>query len=397
MMENARLLAQAQALRGDTLRMYRALHRRPETAGREVETNAYIRAELEAIGAPYLAPAPNLTLAVLDSGHPGATVGLRCDTDALPVREETGLSYASEREGVMHACGHDGHIAIGLSAARLLWEHRDEWRGRVKVIFQPAEECALGARQVMQTGLVDDVDAFFAIHLWSPYPTGTFCASPVAVSAAVNMFRVVLRGRGGHGATPEKCADALVAGAALVTDLQAAVARMVSPLAPALLTIGSFHAGAVGNVIADQAEIEGTIRSLDEGVRGTLEDALANMARHIAAAYGCTAEVENRRSCDAVRNDRRAAALAERCAQALFGAERVAPQQTLMLGDDFANYGAIAPYCYAQAGIADAARHTDAPHHSGRFRVDENVLPDCVAWMGAFAMACGETWNAPEK
>ena len=375
---------------------FRYLHRHPETAHKEQGTNRYLRAVLEDMSIPYLAPQDNITIAVLDSGKPGPCVGLRCDTDALPVQEETGLDYASENPGVMHACGHDAHIAAGLGALSLLSERKEDWRGRVKLIFQPAEEGEDGSDEVIATHLVDDVDAFFALHVWSPFADGTLHISPITVSAAVDMFEIRIHGKGGHGATPQLCADAVVAGSALVCALQSVVSRSVPPTSCAVLTVGSFHAGEVGNVIAGEAVLKGTLRCLDEETRLILETRLRELSETTAAAYGCTVEVNNIRVSDAVQNDPALTACARRCAEGLVPQDRLGEQKTMMLGDNFANYGAIAPYCYGQVGIADRNKETDHPHHNGKFRVDEEVLPLCSAWMAAFVSAYGRNENGKE-
>ncbi len=383
----------AEAMKGETVGLYRRLHRCPEVAHEEVRTHQVIRETLKGWGIGYEAPKDNVTVALVEGKRPGATVGIRCDTDALPVTEETGLEYASENPGVMHACGHDGHMAMGLCAARMLAEERDTLAGRVKVIFQPAEEGERGADEVMATGLVDDVDVFFAIHLWSPHKTGTLHVAPVAVSAAVDMFEAVIEGKGGHGATPEKCFDAICAGAAMVQSMQTIVSRRISPMKAAVVTVGSFHAGTVGNVVAGEARLRGTMRALDEETRVTLEEELDNIGREIGAAYHCRVEIRNERISDAVINDERAAALARECAVAVAGEEHVEGQWAMMLGDDIANYGRIAPICYAQLGVADEKKGSDVAHHNGRFRIDEDVLPTGAAWMAEFARRAGEMWR----
>ncbi len=395
-MENVWLEA-ARAMEEETAGFYRRLHQIPEVAYQERETHAFLREILDGWHIPYAAPQENITVALLRGALPGAVVGLRCDTDGLPVREETGLDFASLHPGVMHACGHDAHMAAGLCAIRLLRDRLASLHGLVKVIFQPAEEGENGADQVIATGLMDDVDVFFAIHVWSPYETGTLHIAPVTVSAAVDMFTITLSGSGGHGATPEKCRDAITAGAALVQSLQTVVSRRVSPMRPAVLTIGSFHAGAAGNIIAGRAELSGTLRALDEETRTLLETETETVIRQVAAAYHCEAEFKNRRISDVVRNDRRAAELARRCALELTDERLVQPQQAMMIGDDFANYGRIAPICYAQVGIADREKGTDQPHHSGLFRVDERVLPLCAAWMASFAFRAGREWDRGGK
>lgn len=395
-MNGSDYLLQAENMKAELIEMYRCLHRHPEVAHKEVQTNLFIRKELEKLGIPYLAPADNITIGIIDSGVPGAVVGLRCDTDALPVQEETGLPYASEEPGVMHACGHDAHIVNGIGAARLLVKNIGEWAGKVKLIFQPAEEGEAGAEEVIRTGLVDDVDVFFGIHVWSPYPSGEIHVSPTPVSATVDMFRIVITGKGGHGATPEKCCDAVVAASALVMALQTIVSRRISPMEPALLTVGSLHAGTAGNIIAPDAEIKGTFRTFSSEVRNRITNSLVEMSEQIAQSYGCKAEVFNRRLSDAVINDPRAARFAQESAAELVGASNVLPQRSMMLGDDFADYGRIAPYCYGQVGIADAAKETDYAHHNGRFRMDEDVIPLCAAWLALTAARCGEGWIKSE-
>lgn len=366
--------------------VFRWLHQHPEIAHKEQGTNQYLRQELDKMGISYLAPKDNITIAIIDSGKEGKTIGLRCDTDALPVHEDTGLPYASIYDGVMHACGHDAHMVMGIGAAKILNEHKEEWCGKVKIIFQPAEEGEDGSDQVIETGLVDDVDCFFAIHVWSPYKSGELHVSPITVSAAVNMFTIRIIGKGGHGATPEKCADAIVAGSALVTSLQSVVSRAISPMESAVVTIGSFHAGKVGNVIAEEAVLQGTTRTLNEETRKKVSDALCSYANHIAQMHGCRAEIIDIRVSDAVHNDVKLAEIAKKCAMELVPSEVIGEQRTMMLGDNFANFGSIAPYCYVQVGIADEEKQTNYAHHNGRFKVDEDVLPLCVAWMTSFAV-----------
>lgn len=366
--------------------VFRWLHQHPEVAHKEQKTNQYLRQELDKMGVFYLAPKDNITIAVIDSGKEGKTIGLRCDTDALPVQEDTGLSYASQYDGVMHACGHDAHMVMGIGAAKILNEHKEEWCGKVKIIFQPAEEGEDGSDQVIATGLVDDVDCFFAIHVWSPYKSGELHVSPITVSAAVNMFTIRIIGKGGHGAAPQECVDAIVAASSFVNSVQSVVSRAVSPMESAVVTIGSFHAGTVGNVIAQEAVLQGTTRTLNEETRQKVSDALRVYAEHTAQMYGCKAEVIDIRVSDAVQNDVKATEIARKCAMELVPSELIGDQRTMMLGDNFANFGVIAPYCYVQVGIADEEKQTNYAHHNGKFKVDEDVLPLCVAWMTSFAV-----------
>lgn len=393
-MDVLQLKAAALAMEESILADYRALHLHPAVAHHEQETHRYLRTRLTEMGISFLAPTDQITIAVLDSGAPGAVVGLRCDTDALPVQEETGCAFASRVPGVMHACGHDGHMAMGLAAVKILSENRD-WKGKVKVIFQPAEEGENGAGEVIATGLVNDCDVFFGVHLWSAYATGHFHASASVTSAAVDMFEIRVKGKGGHGASPEKCHDAIVAAAEIVSSVQTIVSRAVSPLDPALITVGSFHAGTVGNIIAGEAVLKGTIRTLRADTRGMIQQAMKERVNTIAALHGCTGEWINRGLSGAVQNDPRATALARRCAISLMG--EVREQETAMLGDDFADYGAIAPYCYLQIGIADEKKGTHYAHHNSHFAIDPAMLAPGAAWLAACAATAGTEWKKEEE
>ena len=386
MLKEKRILELARENETYIQKVFRWLHMHPEVAHREQETNRYLRQELDKMGVLYLAPKDNITIAVIDSGKEGKTIGLRCDTDALPVQEETGRSYSSINDGVMHACGHDAHMVMGIGTAKILSEHKEEWCGKVKIIFQPAEEGENGSDQVIATGLVDDVDAFFAIHVWSPYESGELHVSPITVSAAVNMFTIRIIGKGGHGAAPQECADAIVAASTFVSSIQSVVSRVISPMESAVVTIGSFHAGTAGNIIAQEAVLQGTTRTLNEETRNKVSDALRIYAEHTAEMYGCKVEIIDIRVSDAVQNDVKLTEIARKCATELVDAKLIGEQKTMMLGDNFANYGTIAPYCYVQVGIADEEKQTNYAHHNGKFKVDEDVLPLCVAWMTSFAV-----------
>ena len=384
-----RIRAAADAMMPQMTAWYQHLHRHPEMAHKEFETNAYIRAELDKLGIAYLAPKDNITVAVVSANTPGDVIGYRCDTDALMVEEQSGLPFSSEHPGIMHACGHDGHISVGLCTAYLLKTHADQWQGTAKIIFQPAEEGEDGADRVIATGLVDDVDRFFCLHFWSAYPTGHLCASEVTTSAAVNMYEIKIHGKGGHGGMPHVCHDALVAGAELVGALQTVVSRVLPPTTPSLLTIGSFHAGTQGNIIAGEAVLRGTLRTVNEDDRRKAEAAIEAMVHNISAMHGCTAEIVNRRLSDAVTNAPYPTAIARRAAELLAEHDPTlchADQHTMMTGDDFANYGRIAPYVYAQLGTADAKKGTDAPLHNAKFRLDVDMFPVGAAWMTLCAM-----------
>lgn len=378
-------LTQAQAHFAGMRALFEDLHRYPEPSHEEVRTNQRVREELSKDGIELCCPQDNITIAVVRGARPGKTVGLRFDTDALQMEELCDLPYKSQRPGLMHGCGHDAHTAVGVYAARLLHEHRDALSGVYKVIFQPAEEGEHGAHEVVQTGLVDDVDAFFGLHVWSLYETGTLHATPGGVCACPDMFKVTLRGRGGHGATPELCVDAVAAGAAVVQSLQHIASRFISPMQSVVVTVGSFHAGTRCNIIAGEAVLEGTLRAFDDGVHETLLKTFRRVIENVAAAHGCTAEIEINEVTGVVANDERLCRLANEEAARLVPAEKIQPQAPSMLGDDFAEYRSIAPCCYVQVGMNAPEKGCCHAHHHGLFKVDEDVLPLCAAWLAACA------------
>ena len=371
------------------LEYYEYLHANPELSRQEFHTAEFLMKTLGDMGYSPVRIGQTGVYAdlVVDAALPW--VLLRSDMDALPVTEETGVPYASRNPGVMHACGHDGHIAVGLCTAYLLKKYADQWQGTAKIIFQPAEEGEDGADRVIATHLVDDVDRFFCLHFWSAYPSGHLCASEVTTSAAVNMYEFKIHGKGGHGGMPHVCHDALVAGAELVGALQTVVSRVLPPTTPSLLTIGAFHAGTQGNIIAGEAILRGTLRTVNEEDRRKAEVAIEAMVHHTAQMHGCTAEIVNRRLSDAVTNAPIPTQIARCAAKALAEHDEtlcVADQHTMMTGDDFANYGRIAPYVYAQLGTADKEKGTDAPLHNAKYRLDEDMLTVGTAWMVLCAM-----------
>lgn len=369
----------------DMRTFFRDLHQYPEPSHLETRTNARVRDVLSKAGIELLCPAQNITIAVVRGAKPGQTIGIRFDTDALQMQELTDLPYKSKIDGVMHGCGHDAHTTIGVYTALLLHERREELEGMYKIIFQPAEEGEHGAKEVIATGLVDDVDAFYGLHVWSPYETGTLHASSGGVCAEPIMFKVTLHGRGGHGATPDVCADPIAAGAAIVQSLQHIVSRFISPMRSAVVTVGSFHAGTRCNIIAQDAVLEGTLRCFDEQTHEVMLQSFERIIHDVAHAHGCTAEIALNFVTGIVINDERLAHLANQAAAKLVPPEKIQPQIPSMLGDDFADYRAIAPCCYVQAGMNNPEKGCTAAHHHGLFTVDEDVLPLCCAWMAESA------------
>ena len=376
----------AKSYEADMRAFFEDLHQYPEPSHGEIRTNARVREVLSAAGIELLCPADNITIAVIHGAKPGKTVGMRFDTDALQMQELCNLPYKSKKDGLMHGCGHDAHTTVGVYTALMLNQMKEELAGTYKVIFQPAEEGERGAHEVIATGLVNDCDAFFGLHVWSQYETGTLHATTGGVCASPDMFTVKIHGRGGHGATPHLCADAVAAGAAVVQSLQHIASRFISPMEPVVVTVGSFHAGTRCNIIAEDAVLEGTLRAFDDNVRTALLEYFHRVIADVAHAHGCTAEIEIKEVTGIVVNDAELVALANKAAAELVPAQKIQPQIKSMLGDDFAEYRRIGKCCYVQVGMYDEEKGCTAAHHHGLFKVDVDVLPLCCAWMAA----CGE-------
>lgn len=374
-------MKQALAYNEQLCALYRDLHRWPEPSHEEIETNRRVRRKLTREGIELLCPADNITIAVIRGALPGKTIGLRFDTDALQMQELTDLPFKSVRDGLMHGCGHDAHTAIGVYVSHMLCDNRQNLCGVYKVIFQPAEEGEHGADEVIATGLVNDCDAFFGLHLWSQYESGTLHATPGGVMAEPDMFKVTIHGRGGHGATPELCVDPIAAGAAVVQSLQHIPSRFISPMHSVVVTVGSFHAGTRCNIIAQEAVLEGTLRAFDEQAHEAMMTAFHRIIHDVSSAHGCTADIEINEVAGITINDAALCAIANQAAGMLVAPEKIQPQIPAMLGDDFAQYRAIAPCCYVQVGMNDPQKDCCHAHHHGLFKVDEDTLALSCAWL----------------
>jgi amidohydrolase len=350
----------------------RHLHRHPEPSFEERGTAAYVAEQLAGFGDGLEVdrPAENSVVATLDTGRPGPLVVLRADIDALPIAEESGVEFASERPGLMHACGHDGHTAMLLGAARALAEQCDRLPGgAVRFVFQPAEETAPGgARDLVD--VVRGASLVYGCHLWTPLEQGRVAVVPGPFMAAADFFRIRIAGKGGHAGLPHTATDTVAIAAQVVTNLQHVVARRTDPLQPAVVTVGSLHAGDASNVIPGEAEMAGTVRTFDAGVRERMPALIEQTAAGVCAAHGAECELEYQLGYEPVVNDGRATALVREVidADARFD---LAP---IMGGDDFSAYLAKAPGCYAFVGARDEASGAVFPHHHPRFRIDERAL-----------------------
>ncbi|MGH7557203.1 MAG: M20 metallopeptidase family protein [Gemmatimonadota bacterium] len=373
-------------LLGRVVSVRRAIHRQPETSWNETGTAGRIERHLSELGLEPRRLCGTGVLADVGGAGDGPVIALRADIDALPIAEETGLPFASEKPGAMHACGHDGHTAMLLGAAELL--AGDAPPGPVRLIFQPAEEVGTGAKALIEAGVLEGVAAIFGGHLDIHFPAGMIFVTPGPVAASTDMIRIRITGRGGHAARPHEAVDAVVVASHLVLALQHVVSRGVDPAEAAVVTVGFLQAGEVANAIAGTALLEGSIRAFKTDVRERLLAETERIARATAALHGAAADVEIEHGTPPVINDERATGLARRAAERVVGPERVAPLPGAnMAGEDFSFYQECVPGCYVRFGARPSG--PAHPNHSSRFDFDEAALGWGAAWLAEVARVAG--------
>jgi amidohydrolase len=377
----------------DLIALRRDLHRHPELAFAETRTASVIAQRLQALGLTVReGVAQTGVIGVLRGGKASKktrTIMIRADIDALPIQEADEREYRSEEPGVMHACGHDGHIAIALTVAAVLAERRADLPGTVVFLFQPAEERASGALVMLEEGALEHphVDAVIGLHLWNQLPVGTVGVRSGAIFASADEIQLIVHGRGGHGAIPQANIDPVVAAAQIITALQTLVSREISPFHPAVVTIGAINGGTAFNVIADTVELRGTIRAHDEADRAHLLRRIPELATDIAQGLRATCEFVRGAGTPACISDPAMAALVRRAAVATVGEERIIEDCVQTVGDDMAYFLDAVPGCYFLVGVGNVERGITAPHHSVHFDLDEAGLPVGVEVLARAALA----------
>lgn len=364
-----------QSLYPDMVKWRRHLHRHPELSFHEFETSKMIADLLESWGLEVRrGVAGTGVTARLTGALPGRNVALRADIDALPIADEKACEYASSVPGVMHACGHDAHIAQLLAVARYYSLNRDKTEGSRLFLFQPAEETLPGgAVSMVAEGVLEGIDAIFGVHLWSPLPYGVVATRPGPIMACPDEFEVEIVGRGGHAGLPHESADALVTGAALVTALQTIVSRSVNPLDAAVLSVGQLHAGTANNVIAERCRLSGTVRSFTPETRSLVRRRLEEVVAHVCRMHGTEYQFRYFEGYPPVVNDEAEAARVLAVAAEVLPDCRTAVGERIMAGEDFSYYLKEKPGCFIFVG-AGAEDGSSAPHHHPRFDVDERAM-----------------------
>ena len=358
-------------------RLRRDFHMNPELGYQEVRTAGIIARELTSFGLEVTTGVADTgVVSVLEGGHPGPTVLLRFDMDALPVQEDTGKEYASTKPGVMHACGHDGHVAVGLTVAQLLNRQQKKLHGQAKLVFQPAEEGLGGAERMIEAGVLKGPAPkhTLALHIWNDLPVGTLAIVPGPLMAGSEIFQITLTGRGGHGALPHQTIDPVATAAQIVTALQTIVSRNINPLQSAVVSVTKFQAGDAFNVIPQTAELRGTIRTFEPQIREIVLTRFRELVNGIAQAMGCSAEIQITLLTPPVVNDPKLAErLARRVRDELPGANLLTSYQS-MVSEDMAYMMEKVPGVYMLVGGANSGAKLDYPHHHPRFDFDESAL-----------------------
>ncbi|MDX3973732.1 amidohydrolase [Shinella sp.] len=367
----------------------RHLHRNPELSNEERETQAYLKQALEEAGLRDVRPVAGFGLAVDIVGTAGPSnrkVVIRADIDALPITETAGVPFSSERPGVMHACGHDAHAAMGYAAAVLLDQQKQAFSGTVRIIFQPAEEAEpLGGRRVVEEGLLDDVDAAIGIHV-DPYTaTGRIAVGAGPYTLACDIFDVVVTGNSAHAAKPSEGVDAIAVACSMVTELQKIVAREIDPYDPLVISVTGIEGGGAYNVIAAEARLKGTIRSGHEETRQKAWTRLRQILEGVAATHGATVEINLQRGEPPVVNAPEMVEVVRRAGNEIVGQENVLALPGWTAADDFAFYSEKCPSVYFRLGIRNEEVDAIHPLHHPEFRVDEAALPQGAMVLSAAA------------
>jgi amidohydrolase len=381
---NDTLVAEINRLEPSLVEWRRDFHRHPELAFEERRTSDVVRAFLESCWIEVRSCGRTGLRGFLRGGKPGRTVALRADMDALPVTELADHDYRSENDGVMHACGHDGHMAILMGAAKVLAAHRENLPGNYVFLFQPSEERSPGgAPLMMEEGALEGVDRIFGLHLWQPLPSGVvgLCAGPMMAQA--DEFEVTVHGRGGHASQPQATVDPVLVASHLVVAVQTIVSRFSDPMQPVVVSITTVHGGRINNIIPDSVTMTGTVRTLDSATQRLVKQRLEEVCDATCRTFGATSEFRYEDGYPPLVNDAASVEVVLKVAASEFGADKSQTIRPVMGGEDFAYFLERVPGAFAMLGIGDNRPH---PHHNARFDIDEAVLPIGVRLMTSVAL-----------
>lgn len=374
----------------------RYFHRHPEPSWQEFETAKVIRAELTAMGLAYETVGTS-TVAVIPGAKATPVIGLRCDIDALPITEARDLEFKSEQDGMMHACGHDSHIAMLLTAAKILSQHKQDLQCTVKLIFQAAEEAAsnkrAGAREVLDSGLIDDVDTVCGMHIFPMIPAGKISVDAGARYTSMGFMRIKIIGKAGHGAMPQFSVDPIYVGCKVVDALQSIVSRETNPNDTVVVSICSFHAGSAANIIDGSAELLGTVRTFSPEVRKALPEMMERIVKNTCAAYRADYEFEMYADLPATITDARCAQIGKEAVIDILGEDAVYSYPGTPGGEDFSFILEKIPGIYAFIGCRNEEKDCIYPLHHDHFDLDEDAMMNGVGfYLGYLLHAQTKEW-----
>ena len=370
------------------------IHAHPELSFKEYETSRYVSAKLTGWGMPHTTGVADTGIIVLIEGkNPGKRcIALRAELDALPIKEANDITYCSQNDGVMHACGHDVHTSCLLGAARILHDLKDEWEGTIKLIIQPGEEKHPGGASLMiKAGALENPkpEAIFALHVYPHLPSGTVGFRPGQYMASADEIYITIHGKGGHAALPHQTTDPIAIAAQVITGLQQVISRKGNPLIPSVLTFGSIHGGFATNVIPDKVDILGTFRTMNEPWRYEAHKWIKAIVHETCEAYGATADVEIPAGYPSLFNDPALTHRAEQWARAYVGNEQVHQLDMRMAGEDFSFYTHQVPGCFFRIGTNKDHKEYLAPVHNAHFNIDEDAMKTgmgMMAWLAVNAL-----------
>lgn len=367
------------------IRLRKHFHMHPELGMKEVETSHRIKEELATMEIPFVNVGETGVIGIIGKGE--RVIALRADMDALKIQEKNEIGYASVNPGVMHACGHDAHIAALLGAASILKKYEDELNCTIKLIFQPAEELSLGAKLIADSGHLEGVSGIFGLHIFGDIPVGKISIEEGTRMAASDRFQIQIRGKSGHAGKPHQCIDATVTGAAVVMNLQSIISREFDPIESAVVTVGHFTSGVQHNVISGEALIEGTVRTFSNEAANHIERSIRRIALSTATGYGAIAHVDYKRSLHPeVKNEPKLTQLAKKAASRIFTSEEIINIPKMMLGEDFSIYQQRIPGVFAFVGGGNEALGRAYPNHHECFNIDEKACLNAAMLHVAFAM-----------
>ena len=368
---------QVEDLNDELIALRRDFHMHPELGFEEYRSQEKVIEYLESIGLKAEKMTKTGVVALLEGEKPGKTLLMRADMDALPVTEENDVPYKSKNEGKMHACGHDGHMAMLLVAAKILSQHKDKIHGNIKFVFQPNEEDA-GAIFMVEDGVLENpkVDAATAIHLWTPIETGKISVSEGPVMGAMDVFDITIHGKGGHTAMPQETIDPVIVAAQIIMGAQIVQTKQINALTPTLITFAKVNSGTASNIVPEKVEMAGTLRYLYKGGPDSIErprERLEKIVKGICETYDTTYEMKFTPSNFTVENDKELTGKIKEIAMDLVGSENVVPYVTLA-GEDFSEFSKEIPSTFYFVGVGNKEKGTDYPHHHPKFDIDEDAL-----------------------